>query len=111
MNPSTAQIRLFHSLVFFFLMACLGYALYSAISNRITPWTWIAIGIIFVEGLILLYYNWRCPLTTWAESRGAENGAVSDLFLPKALADRLFPIYGFVYAATVLAVFLRWLIR
>jgi len=111
MNLNADQIRLFHSLVFFFLLACLGYGLYSAIVDRITPWTWIAIGIIFAEGLVLLYYNWRCPLTTWAENRGAENGAVADLFLPKALADRLFPIYGFIYAATVLAIFFRWLIK
>jgi hypothetical protein len=111
MNPSAAQIRFFHALVFIVLMACLAYALYSAINDRITPWTWIAIGLIFVEGLILLYFKWQCPLTTWAENRGAKNGAVADLFLPKALADRLFPIYGVVYAVTVALIFLRWLVK
>jgi hypothetical protein len=109
MNPSVALIRFLHSLIFMALMACLAYAAYSAISDRITPWTWIAIGIIFGEGLILLYYKWRCPLTTWAENRGATNGAVADLFLPKFLADRLFPVYGFVYAITVVVVFFRLL--
>jgi len=111
LNPSATQIRLLHTLIFFLLMACLGYALYSAIINQINHWTWIAIGIIFMEGLILLYYKWRCPLTLWAENRGAKNGAVADLFLPKALADRLFPIYGIVYAVTVALIFFRWLIN
>jgi len=109
MNLNATQIRFLHALVFMVLMGCLAYALYSAISNEITRWTWIAIGLIFFEGLILLFYNWQCPLTTWAENRGAKNGAVADIFLPKALADRLFPIFGFVYAVTVAFIFFRWL--
>jgi hypothetical protein len=109
MNLSANQIRFIHSGIFIFLLACLAYALYSAISNQINQWTWVAIGLIFVEGLILLYFNWRCPLTTWAENRGAENGAVADLFLPKALADHLFQICGFVYVVTVVIVIARWL--
>ena len=32
------------------------------------------------------------PLRTMAENCGAENGQISDIFLPKWLADRLFPI-------------------
>jgi hypothetical protein len=109
MNPSATQIRILHSLIFFIMMGLLIYALYSAISNQMTHWTWIAIGLIFVEGLILLYFNWRCPLTIWAENRGAENGAVADLFLPKVLADRLFQVCGLLYAVTVALVIIRWL--
>jgi len=111
MKINATQIRFLHTLVFIILMTCLAYAIYSAINDRVTPWTWIAIGVIFVEGIVLLYYNWRCPLTTWAENRGAKNGAVADLFLPKVLADRLFPIYGIVYALTVLLILIRWLIK
>lgn len=111
MNLSVNQIRIVHSAVFIFLMGCLAYALYSAIRDQITQWTWIAIALIFLEGLVLLYYNWRCPLTIWAENRGAECGTVADIFLPKSLADRLFPIYGVIYALTVILVFVRWFSR
>lgn len=102
------QIRFIHAVIFVFLMGCLAYAIHSAVRNHITGWTWIALALIFLEGLILLFFNWRCPLTIWAENRGAKNGSVADLFLPKALADRLFPICGIIYALTVLLVFVRW---
>jgi len=107
MNFSAKQIQFFHAIIFLLLMTSLGYAVYSAASNHITSLTWIALGLILVEGIILAYFEWQCPLTTWAENRGAENGAVADLFMPKFLADRLFPIYGAVYAITLVLVVYR----
>lgn len=107
MNLSASQIKILHTIVFLFLMACLVYATYSALVNKITVWTWLAILLIFMEGLVLVYYRWKCPLTIWAENRGAENGAVADIFLPKVIADRLFPVYGLVYVATVALIVFR----
>lgn len=115
MNPGittgTNLIRFVHIVIFIFLMGCLAFALYSVISNRITSWTWIALLLIFLEGLVLMIFNWRCPLTIWAENRGAENGSVADYFLPKALADHLFLVYGIAYAITVVLVLVRWFFK
>jgi len=111
MNLSANQIRFIHAIIFLFLMGCLGFAFYSVIRNQITIWTWFALVLIFLEGLVLAYYRWQCPLTTLAEKRGAVSGSVADLFLPKILADRLFPVFGFVYAITVVLVLVRWFAR
>jgi len=36
----------------------------------------------------------RCPLTQLVEAMGAENGRVSDIFLPRWLADRIPQLVG-----------------
>jgi hypothetical protein len=85
-------IKFFHTLIFFGLSAGNVYVLYSALVNRVTRWTKLAIGAIFVEGFILILNGWRCPLRTWAEALGAPNGSVTDIFLPSWLASRIFAI-------------------
>jgi hypothetical protein len=57
----------------------------------------------------LLAFGGICPLTLLAERRGATRGSVADLFLPKWLADRIFPICGTTYAVAVLVIVVRLL--
>jgi hypothetical protein len=91
------KIKIVHTLIFFALSACVLYVLLSGMSGRITPWTWACIVAILVEGLVLAVSGGQCPLTRVAEQLGAANGSVSDIFLPKWLADRIFPICGSLY--------------
>ncbi len=85
-------IKLFHSFIFLFMVACLLYILYCAIARRY-DWTLLfALVAIFIEGLALLLNRWRCPLTTLAEKYGAANGAVTDIFLPDWLTRHTFKI-------------------
>lgn len=39
----------------------------------------------------------KCPPTAVAERHGAANGSVSDIFLPRWFADRIFPICGTLF--------------
>lgn len=95
------QIKLVHSIIFWILSACVLYALFSGAADRVTPWTWIACGSIVVEGLVLAACGGRCPLTILAERQGAARGSVTDIFLPKWFADRIFPICGTTYLVAV----------
>jgi hypothetical protein len=45
------------------------------------------------ETLIYAANGFRCPLTGLAEQLGAEHGQVTDIFLPKWLADNIVNIY------------------
>jgi hypothetical protein len=85
-------IKLFHSFIFFFMVACLFYVLYCAIFRRYDWTLLIALVAIFIEGLALLLNRWRCPLTTLAEKYGAANGAVTGIFLPDWLTRHTFKI-------------------
>jgi len=102
------QIKLVHSAIFWLLSLCVAYALFSGVTDRITAWTWVAVGLLLVESVVLVASGWVCPLTLLAERLGTPRGSVADIFLPKWLADRIFPICGTAYAiALVLIVWRR----
>lgn len=90
-------IKLAHTLVFFGLTASIFYLLYSAIANRITRWTKVATIALALECAALALNRMQCPLRSWAEALGDERGSVTDIFLPRWLADHIFvlctPLY------------------
>jgi hypothetical protein len=97
MHLTVLHIKLVHTAIFAILSMCVLYVLASGAVDRITPWTWCAIAAIVVEGIVLFVNNGKCPLTAVAERLGATNGSVSDIYLPKWFADRIFPICGTLF--------------
>ena len=105
------HIKLVHTAIFAVLSTCVLYVLASGVVDHITLWTWWAIAAIVAEGIVLLMNGGRCPLTAVAEQLGAATGSVSDIFLPKWFADRIFPICGtlFLIGCALIAVrVLEW---
>jgi hypothetical protein len=103
------QIKLVHTLIFWVLSTCVLYSLFSGVADHLTTWTWIAVGAILVEGIVLAAFGGTCPLTLLAERLGAARGSVADIFLPKWLAERIFPICGTTYALALLLILFRLL--
>jgi hypothetical protein len=95
------RIKLAHTVIFWVLSLCVLYALFSGATDRVTTWTWVAVGLLLVESVVLVLSGWTCPLTLLAERQGALRGSVTDIFLPKWLADRIFPICGTLYAVAL----------
>jgi hypothetical protein len=85
-------IKLLHSVIFFFFVGCLGYIAYAAFKRSFDIRLAFAIGVISTEGVVLWVNGWRCPLTKLAEKYGADDGQVTDLFLPPVLARNAFRI-------------------
>jgi hypothetical protein len=85
-------IKFIHSIIFFFMVACLVYILYCAITQRYDWTLLVALIAIVIEGLALLLNHWHCPFTTLAEKYGAANGAVTDLFMPDWMTRHTFKI-------------------
>jgi hypothetical protein len=107
MKITIAQIKFVHTLIFWILSLCVLYSLFSGIADRITSWTWVAVGLVLIESIILIISGWTCPLTLLAERLGAERGSVSDIFLPKWFADRIFPICGTTFGVAIAILLLR----
>ena len=107
MQLTVLHIKVLHTIVFAVLSACVAYVLMSGAFNQITSWTWGAIAAIVGEGLILAASGGRCPLTSVAERLGAVDGSVSDIFLPKWAADRIFPICGGFFLVGCLLIAIR----
>lgn len=101
MKVTIFQIKLVHTVVFWVLSLCVLYALFSGIADRITPWTWVAVGLLLLESIVLIASGWTCPLTILAERQGALKGSVADIFLPAWLAKRIFPVCGTLYGVAL----------
>ena len=96
-------------MLFVVLSVVLILFLYQVLADRITSLTWIAVGLFTMEGIVLIVNGWKCPLTAYSEDRGSMHGQITDRVLPKWFADRVFVIYGGLYAVGVLLLVVRLL--
>jgi len=89
---------MFFNLVIFYLY-------YSVIVNRIDKWVWICIGIILLEGMVLLYFKSICPITLIARRYSDSTKENFYIFLPNWLAkyNKLIYISLFVLVLLMLA--------
>lgn len=110
MRVTILQIKLVHTLIFWLLSLCVVYALFCGVVGRMTTWTWVAVGLLLVESVVLAAAGWTCPLTILAERRGALRGSVTDIFLPRWLADRIFPVCGTMYFVALVLIVGRLLL-
>jgi hypothetical protein len=101
------QIKLVHTIIFWVLSLCTVYALYSGVADHVTIWTWVAVVALLIESVVLVASGWTCPLTILAERQGAPQGSVADIFLPRWLADRIFPICGTMFALALVLIVWR----
>ncbi len=107
MKLTIFHVKVIHTLIFWILSACVLYALFSGVSGSITTWTWVAVGLVLLESVVLAASGWTCPLTILTERLGAVRGSVTDLFLPQWFADRIFPICGTMYGVALVLILLR----
>lgn len=85
-------IKLVHTLIFFFMVGCIAWTGYCA-AARHYDWTLaIALGAIFLEGLLLLLNRFQCPITTLTQKLIGGNAAVTDVFCPEWIARNTFKI-------------------
>jgi hypothetical protein len=108
MLRSIIFIKSVHTLAFVVLSIANVVVLYAALTGRITTTTWIALGLVLIEGVVLMFNGWRCPLRIYAEKIGAVSGQITDIFLPKWFADRIFLICGGLFACSILLFMIRY---
>ena len=66
-------------------------------------------GAVLVEVLVLLFNEWRCPLTPIAARYTSDRRANFDIFLPEWLARYNKEIFGTLYVADLVLVAFLWL--
>lgn len=80
------SIKIAHTIIWLFFAVIIFYILYSGITNTVNTFTWVAIGLVIVEGLILLIFKMFCPLTILARKYSDSEKDNFDIFLPNWLA-------------------------
>ena len=109
MNPSEKlkAVKIVHTLIWLFFVTAIFYILYSGISNKINVYTWIAIGLIIAEGVVLMLFKMFCPLTLIARKYTDSENDNFDIYLPNWLAKYNKIIFTTIYLAGVIIVFIR----
>jgi hypothetical protein len=97
-------IKAFHTLAWFSIELCMIYLLYAGFAKSSDRSVVVATVVVGGESLIFAANGFHCPLTKLAESFGAENGSVTDIYLPGWFAHYLPAIH---VPLIVLAVFLH----
>ncbi|GAB2775549.1 hypothetical protein [Salinimicrobium soli] len=104
-------IKLLHTVVWAFFVAIIFYVVYSGVVNEITPFTWVAIGLVLAEGLVLLIFKMFCPLTLIARKYSASEKDNFDIFLPNWVARHNKVIFTSIFLVGVVLVLLRVFIK
>jgi hypothetical protein len=99
-------IKLVHSAIFLLNSAAILHVFVAGVGGHPSRWTRPAVAIALSEVVVFTANHGRCPLTDLVEHLGAESGRVSDIFLPRWLADRIPQFCGPLLLAGVLA--LSW---
>jgi hypothetical protein len=88
MNDRTKllAIKVIHTLIWLFFVIVIFFILYSGVSGKINVYTWMGIGLILGEGLILLIFKTFCPLTLLARKYSNSQKDNFDIYLPNWLA-------------------------
>ncbi|WP_228527483.1 hypothetical protein [Pararhodonellum marinum] len=102
-------IKSIHTLVWLFFNVVIFYLLYAVVSNQIDIWVWICIGLLVMEGLILLIFKSVCPITLVARKYSDSQKDNFDIFLPNWLAKYNKLIYTTIVGIALLILIYRLL--
>ncbi|MGB5499128.1 MAG: hypothetical protein WBM77_09395 [Maribacter sp.] len=100
-------IKLIHTLIWVFFVVVIFYVLYSGVSNNVNPNTWIGIGLVLGEGIVLMIFNKFCPLTLIARKYSDSEKDNFDIFLPNWLAKFNKLIFTTIFIIALLVVLIR----
>lgn len=105
------SMKLIHTAIWAFLVAVIFYVLYCGVADDVNRYTWIAIGLVIAEGLTLLVFGGRCPLTILARNYSDSDRDNFDIFLPNWLARCNKVVFSTVYVVGLIVVGYRLLHR
>ena len=107
--PFLVGIKLLHSAVWLFFVACiLGIPVAAAIDRF--RWAAILSGLVLVECAVLAFNQGRCPLTDVAGRYTEDRSDNFDIYLPLWLARYNKVIFGSLFVASEVFVLTRWLL-
>ena len=100
-------IKLLHTLIWMFYVAVIFYIVYAGAFDILNSFVWIAIGLVILEGVVLLFNKRRCPLTPIAERYTNNKNDNFDIFLPNWLARHNKLIFTTIFLIGLLIIVYR----
>lgn len=95
-------IKSIHTIIWIFFNVVIFYLLYAVIAGKIDKWIWIGLGLFLVEGLVLVIFKMKCPLTVIARRYSDSTKDNFDIYLPNWLAKYNKTIYTSILSVIIL---------
>lgn len=102
-------IKTIHTGIWIFFNIVIFYLLYAVLADKIDKWVWICIGLILLEGIVLIVFKRMCPVTLIARKYSASAKNNFDIFLPDWLAKHNKLIYTIIVAISIAILLYRLL--
>ena len=106
-NFKLKLVKTIHTIIWVFFNIVIFYLLYAVIADKIDKWVWICLGLIVMEGLILLIFRSFCPVTLIAKKYSDSDKANFDIYLPNWLAKYNKKIYSAIVLGAIVILFYR----
>ena len=100
-------IKVIHTVIWLFFVVIIFYILFCGIFDRITLYTWVAIGLVLMEGLVLVVLQQHCPLTLQARKYSDSDKDNFDIYLPINVAKYNKEIFTLIYVVGLVLVFYK----
>ncbi len=101
-------VKLVHTVVWaFFVGSILAIPAYALLRQFETALVFV--GIVFMEGLVLVLNGWRCPLTDIAARYTSDRRDNFDIYLPEWLARHNKTIFTILYLLGIIFTVVVWL--
>jgi len=90
-------IKLTHTAIWCVFVVVILYVLYVGIFDRVGILVWFCIGLVFIEGIVLLVCKGKCPLTILGQKYTSNPIVGFDIFLPMWLAKNNKAIFSSLF--------------
>lgn len=94
-------IKITHTAIGVFFNGVIFYLFYAGITNTIDKWVWVCVGLVVTEGMVLVAFNWTCPLTLMARTYSDATTDNFDIYLPNWLARYTKLIYTTLFSLAI----------
>lgn len=95
-------VKIIHTIIWVFFNVVIFYLLYAVITNKIDKWVWISIGLVVIEGIVLIVFKAICPVTLVARRYSNSEKHNFDIYLPNWLARYNKLIYTTIFIIAIL---------
>lgn len=100
-------VKLLHTIIWAFFASCIfAIPVFAALGNYFL--TTLLAMVVLIEVLVIVFNDWRCPLTPIAARYTSDRRANFDIYLPEWIARNNKMIFGIAYAAGLLFALARW---
>ena len=106
-HSNLTTIKIIHTVIWVFFNVVLFYMAYAVIADQIDKYVWIGIGLILLEGMVLLSFKKICPLTIMARKYSKSSKDNFDIYLPNWLARNNKLIYTTFFIMIVCGILYR----